>query len=236
MIQTSSEGHILEAVSVKYHKRDFWAEENLKYVEPHFRLAKSARIINRLARGRERDLLDVGCGPATLARLLNSNIHYYGIDIAIHNPAPNLIQSDFAERPIEFGGRHFDLIVAQGVFEYIGTVQAQKFREIAKLLNDDGKFIVSYVNFHHRNRNIYWPYNNVQSFEEFRESLEQFFSIDRFFPTSQRWHHDEPRTRLMKTLQMHINVNVPFVSRRFAVEYFLICSPRTADGKGFGRT
>jgi hypothetical protein len=33
------------------HKRDFWSKENLKYSRPHYRLEKSARIINRLTRG-----------------------------------------------------------------------------------------------------------------------------------------------------------------------------------------
>lgn len=211
---------------VTYHKRDFWIEENLKYAQPHFRLAKAARIINRISQGRERDLLDVGCGPATLERLLNKGIHYYGIDIAIHSPAPNLIQTDFVESPIEFGGKRFDIIVAQGVFEYIGRVQAQKFREIAQLLNEDGKFLVSYVNFNHRKRNTYWLYNNVQSLTDFRNSLEQFFWIDRFFPTSQRWHHDEPKRRFTQDIQMRLNINVPFITRRLAVEYFFICSPR----------
>jgi cyclopropane fatty-acyl-phospholipid synthase-like methyltransferase len=209
-----------------YYQRDFWAEENLKYETPHFRLEKSARILNKLARGRQCDLLDVGCGPATLAHLLNENIRYYGIDIAIHNPAPNLLESDFAVNPIAFRGKCFDIIVAQGVFEYIGKVQAQKFEEISQLLNEGGKFLVSYVNFDHRNRNVYWPYNNIQLFDDFRKSLQQFFHIDSFFPTSQRWHHDEPRKPLMKAVQMHINVNIPFVSRRFAVEHFFICSPR----------
>lgn len=216
----------MEVADVKYRKRDFWSEENLKYVEPHFRLTKAARLVNRLARGRECDLLDVGCGPATLARLLDKNIHYYGIDIAIHEPAGNLLQADFVEGPIQFGDKKFDLIVAQGVFEYVGKVQAQKFREIADLLKPGGKFLASYVNFDHRSKNIYWPYNNVQSFDEFRGSLEQVFHIERYFPTSHRRHHDEPRGRLMKAIQMHINVNVPLISRMFAVEYFFICSRR----------
>lgn len=168
----------------------------------------------------------MGCGPATLAHLLNENIRYYGIDIAIHEPAANLLESDFAVKPIAFHGQRFDIVVAQGVFEYIGSVQAQKFQEIAELLKEGGKFLVSYVNFNHRNRNIYWPYNNIQPFDDFKRSLEQFFHIDRFFPTSQRWHHDEPRGRLMKALQMGISFNVPFMSRMFAVEYFFICSRR----------
>ena len=118
----------------QYYKRDFWGKENLKFIEPHFRLEKSARIIDNIARGRECDLLDVGCGPATLMRLLGENIHYHGIDIAIHNPAPNLIEADFLETPIKFSDRIFDIILAQGVFEYVGAFQDQKFAEISKLL------------------------------------------------------------------------------------------------------
>jgi SAM-dependent methyltransferase len=200
----------------------------VKYVEPHFRLTKAARIINRLARGKECDLLDVGCGPAALAELLDKNIRYYGIDIAIHEPAPHLIESDFVENPIIFGEKKFDIIVAQGVFEYIGTAQAQKFSEIARLLKPGGRFFATYVNFGHRNRNIYWPYNNVQSFDDFHAGLAQYFHVHTFHPTSHRWHHDEPRTRLKKAIQMHINLNIPYVSRRFAVEYFFICSARAS--------
>lgn len=213
----------MEVTDVKYHQREFWAEENLHYVEPHFRLAKAARIINRLAHGRDCDLLDVGCGPTTLAQLLDRNIRYHGIDIAIHNPGPHLMETDFVESPIRFGNRKFDIIIAQGVFEYIGSVQAQKFREIAELLNEGGKFLVSYVNFNHRNWCKYSPYTNIQPFADFRDSLSRFLSIDRFFPTSQRWHHQEPATRLKKAIHMHINFNIPFFSRIFAVEYFFIC-------------
>ncbi len=78
-----------------YYKRDFWIAENLNYAKPHYRLEKAARIVNKLARGQNRTLLDVGCGPATLKHLLGGNIQYHGIDIAIHNPAPNLREVDF---------------------------------------------------------------------------------------------------------------------------------------------
>jgi SAM-dependent methyltransferase len=210
----------------KYHKRDFWSEENLKYSQPHFRMTKAAGIINRLAGGRSCDLLDVGCGPAALACLLDNNIRYHGIDMAIHNPAPHLIEADFVENPIRFGEKKFDIIVAQGVFEYIGTAQGQKFSEIAQLLKEGGRFIATYVNFGHRNRYIYWPYNNIQSFDEFHAGLERYFHVHTFHPTSHRWHHDEPRTRLKKAIHMRINVNIPYISRRFAVEYFFICSAR----------
>ncbi len=55
---------------VRYHKRDFWATENRKYVQPHFRMRKVAREVRRVTRGRECDLLDIGCGPAALAGLM----------------------------------------------------------------------------------------------------------------------------------------------------------------------
>ena len=129
----------MATTTAKYYKRDFWSKENLKYVEPHFRLSKAARIVNQLARGRECDLLDVGCGPATLAKLLDRNIHYYGIDIAIHNPAPNLLQADFAENPIAFGGRRFDLIVATNIFIYYDVFeQSLCLRNVETMLRRGG--------------------------------------------------------------------------------------------------
>lgn len=213
------------------YKKDFWSEENLKYSRPHFRMEKAARLINRLARGQQRTLLDVGCGPATLMSLLKPNIRYYGVDIAIQKPAPNLMEADFLETPIQFGDKRFDIILAQGVFEYVGKFQSQKFAEIAQLLNKDGIFVVSYVNFDHRQKDVYWPYSNVQSFNDFRRSLAENFEIRRYFPTSYNWHHWEPGRKLLRAANMHINVNVPIIGPALAVEYFLVCSPRAAGSR-----
>ena len=213
-------------ISSTLYKKDFWHEENLKYNRPHYRLEKSARIINKLARGKGCMLLDVACGPAALMPLLLPNIQYHGIDIAIHNPAPNLIEADLLETPIRFDDKRFDMVIAQGFFEYAGNFQAQKFAEIAELLNDDGLFIVSYVNFAHRDRRIYYPYSNVQAIDDFRQGLAHYFRIQRFFPTSHNWNHLEPTRRLVRAVNMHINVNIPVISRALAVEYFFICSPR----------
>jgi cyclopropane fatty-acyl-phospholipid synthase-like methyltransferase len=214
--------------ATKYYKKGFWSEENLKYSRPHFRLEKSARIISKLAQGRERSLLDVGCGPATLMRLLPPNIRYHGIDISIPTPGPNLIESDFLASPIGFNGKKFDIVLAQGVFEYMGEFQAQKFAEITQLLNHDGTFVLSYVNFGHREKSIYRPYNNIQPFEDFRRELAQYFTIGRVFPTSHNWKHSEPNRKLIKAANMHLNANIPVISPALAVEYFLICSPRGA--------
>jgi SAM-dependent methyltransferase len=206
------------------HKKDFWSKENLRYNRPHYRLEKSARIINKIASDRTCTLLDVGCGPAALRPLLSPGIQYYGIDIAIHDKAPNLIEADFLEAPINLADKSFDIIVAQGVFEYVGDFQAKLFSEIARLLNDNGTFILSYVNFDHRNRDIYWPYSNVQSFNDFRQNLMRHFEILRFFPTSHNWRHNEPGRKILKAINMNVDINIPFISRVLAVEYFFICS------------
>ena len=216
--------------SVRYYKKDFWGEENLKFSQPHYRLEKSARLVNKLARGKECSLLDVGCGPAALMRLLSPNIRYHGIDIAIHEPAPHLRESDIVENPIRFDDERFDIIIAQGVFEYVGKVQSQKFVEIARILNRDGKFIVSYWNFDHRNKQVYWPFSNIQPIDDFQESLSRHFAVDRFFPASHNWKQGSPNRKLNRVINMHMNANLPFISPLLAVEYFFICSLRGQGG------
>lgn len=214
-----------DGVGNKLFKKDFWSKENLQYSRPHYRLEKSARIVNRTAGNRRCALLDVGCGGAALQSLIKPNIEYYGVDIALHGPAPNLIEADFLESPIPFANKRFDIVVAMGVFEYVGNLQAKVFSEIARLMSDGGVFIGSYVNFDHRRRFIYWPYSNVRSFGEFRRDLAQHFKIRRFFPTSHNWNHSEPRRKFWQVANIHVNVNVPFISRALAVEYFFVCSP-----------
>jgi cyclopropane fatty-acyl-phospholipid synthase-like methyltransferase len=225
---TSSKGmvpqrHVSERAS--HYKKDFWDEENLKFGEPWYRLEKSARIISRLAGGRECALLDVGCGPATLMRLLPANIHYYGIDIAIHSPEPNLIEADLLESEIAFGDKRFDLITALGVFEYVGASQSRKFAEIGKILNKNGRFIVTYTNFSHRRTRIYEAFSNVQPLDSFRQDLRRHFCIEKSFPASHNWKHSQPSRDFVKNANMHLNVNIPLISRALAVDYFFICSP-----------
>ncbi len=218
--------------TVRYYKKEFWTNENLNYSQPHPRMEKAARIINMLGEGKERTLLDVGCGPATLMRLISPNIKYYGIDIAIHDPAPNLIEADLLENPIRFDDKTFDIVLAQGFFEYVGEFQSKKLAEISHLLNPNGTFIVSYINFRHRHKYVYWPYNNVQSFDSFHQSLTRNFRIDRFFPSSYNWNHHAPSRRLVRNINMHLNVNIPLIGPMLAVEYFFVCSPRLPNKAG----
>jgi len=214
--------------AVKYYKKDFWSEENLKFTRPHFRLQRSALVINKLMHGKECDLLDVGCGPGTLMRLLDNNIHYHGIDIAIQDPAPNFIEADLLQGPIKFGDKQFDIIVAQGLFEYLGEFQARKFDEIRQLLRPGGKFVLTYQNFGHRKKSIYWPYSNVQPLSDFRKSLEGYFRIDRSFPVAHNWNHGSPQRRWLQVMEMHVNLNIPVISPVLGTEYFFICSPLAA--------
>jgi SAM-dependent methyltransferase len=189
-------------------------------------MRKVAREVRRITRGRECDLLDVGCGPAALARLMPPGVHYHGIDIAIPEPAPNLLEADIIEEPVGFGGKTFDVIVAQGLFEYVGKFQSRMFAEIAGLLNDGGTFILTYQNFGHRKREIYWPYSNVQRPGEFRRELSRFFRIERSYPGSHNWNHSQPGRTFMQVSQARLALNVPVVSPILAVDYLYVCTVR----------
>jgi len=209
-----------------YRKKDFWSGKSAEYVQPHYRLEKCARMINRLTQGKECTLLDVGCGPAAMMHLLAPNVQYYGIDIAIPDPAPNLFEADLLETPIRFGDKRFDIVLAQGFFEYVGDFQSQKFAEIAQLLNEHGTFIVTYTNFGHRDKGTYWLYNNVQPLDDFRGSLTRYFKVEKIIPTSHNWKRTEPNRRLIKAVNMPVNVEIPFISPMLAPQYFFVCSPR----------
>jgi SAM-dependent methyltransferase len=211
----------------EYRKRDFWDRENLKFSKPHFRMRKVAGQVRKVAGGREVSLLDVGCGPAALAGLLPPNVLYHGIDIAIQEPAPNLVEADLIDQPVAFGDLRFDIVVAQGVFEYMGGVQSRKLAEIAGLLRGGGTFICTYQNFAHRRRHIYGPYSNVRQPEDFRRDLGRFFAIEQAFPTAYNWNPSHPRRPWLRAPQERVSVNVPFIGRKLAVDYYYRCTPRS---------
>jgi SAM-dependent methyltransferase len=214
-----------QTIDLHYYDRDFWGEENQRYSTSHFRLEKCARLVNRLAGSINCDLLDVGCGPGTLGRLLRPNIQYHGIDIALRNPGPTMIEIDITKEPIRFGDRRFDIVVAQGLWEYMGEHQDQKLSEIADLLAPHGIFVTSYVNFRHRETDVYEVYNNVQPPEQFRRSIAQHFAVQRCLPTSHRWHHSEPNRRILRLPNMYFNAKLPYVTPILAVEYLFVCRP-----------
>ncbi len=209
--------------------KDFCGQEHDKFERPHFRLQKSARLINTMAPSGPCTLLDVGCARSSLKQLLKPNIEYFGIDISIDQPAPYLHEVDILENPIEFDGHHFDFVVAQGLFEYLGEAQEDKFREIAQILSPRGKFIVTYENFDHRRPSLYWAYTNVQNPKTFRASLEQSFVVERQLPTALNWSHSQPVRPLTKAVNKGFNLTVPVVTAKLAVEYFFVCSARPRD-------
>lgn len=212
------------ATNETYRKKDFWAQENTLYAKPNFRSRKCAQLVNEIAAGKQCDLLDVGCGPAAMRHLLDPAICYHGIDIALHDSAPCLRETDFIANPIDFDGNTFDLIVALGVIEYVGGFQAQKLSEIKHILKPGGTFIMSYLNFSHFRRRIYPIYNNVRPIRDIRNSVAELFHIDRMFPVSHHWRHKQPGKYALPGLQLRMRSGVPLLSRWLAVEYFLICS------------
>lgn len=215
----------MQTINNVFLNRDYWINNTEFYQYPYLRLEKCATLVNSIAQGREIDLLDIGCGPATLAKLLGENIHYYGIDIAIHTPAENLIEMDLIEGEIEFDDRQFDIVVAAGLFEYLGKFQRQKLSEIQKLLKANGKLIATYTNFSHVHPPQQEPtYNNVMTIQDFRDDLEIFFRIEKSFPSSHNWIRREPGRKWSKKLSMMLNFDIPYISHRLANNYFFICS------------
>jgi len=212
-----------------YYKRDFWQTENLKYVKVHYRMAKMARVVRGLVDGQACDLLDVGCGPGTLARLLPPSVRYHGIDIAIQEPAPNLIEMDILQSPVSFRGMTFDIIAAQGLFEYCGDYQSQKFAEIRSLLKPGGRFVLTYMNFSHHKKVVYGPYSNVRHPAEFRRDLERHFVIERTFPGAYNWNQTQPNRPFMKAAQKNLTLDIPGLNTTLGVDRFYICSARSAD-------
>jgi SAM-dependent methyltransferase len=214
------------SVHAPHYKKEFWDTANLSFGEPWYRLQKAVGIVVRLAGQRQCTLLDVGCGPGTLMKLLPGNIEYFGIDIAIHTTAPNFIEADIAHTPIAFKGKRFDLVTALGLFEYVDDSQSRKFAEITEILQRDGKFVVTYTNFGHRQKRIYEAFSNVQPLDSFRQDLRRYFTIERSFPASHNWKHSQPSRRPIKAVNMRVNANIPLLSPKLAVDYFFICSPR----------
>ena len=208
----------------EFRTRDYWIVENAIYAEPSFRLRKCAHFVNKYAGKRQCTLLDVGCGPATLRPLLAPNVRYHGIDIAIHEPAENLLELDASREPISFREQSFDFVTALGFFEYMGVQQSQKLREIRAILKESGKFLMTYINFDHCRKEVWPNYNNVRSIEEMRKSLSEVFNVERCFPASHHWRQKQPGKHALPRIQMLLNFNVPVLSRRLAVEYFFVCS------------
>ena len=116
-------------------------------------------------------------------------------------------------------------MVAQGVLEYMGGHQDDKLAEIADLLLPNGRLVASYMNFDHRRKYVWHAHNNVQPIEGLRRSLEKHFAIERSFPTSYNWHHDDPSQPLVRFANMHLNLTVPYIAPKLAVQFLFVCRP-----------
>ena len=208
------------------YKKDFWRGEQPKFATPHYRLRKIARLVNRIVGDRAATMLDLGCGPGTLGLLLNPGICYYGLDLVVPEQARSLREADLTESAIQFDDLQFDVIVAQGVFEYLGGHQSEKFAEISRILAPGGRFVVTYVNFDHRKPYMYPPYSNVQAHDAFRGALQEHFVIERSFPTSYNWNGGQPNRKWLQAANMRCNANVPVVGGRLAVEHIFVCAGR----------
>jgi hypothetical protein len=108
----------------------------------------------------------------------------------------------------------------------MADAQSRKFAEIAELLNEGGKFVVTYTNFGHRKTHVFEAFSNVQPLDDFRRDLERYFTVERHFPASHNWKHSQPDRPLVKAVNMRVSANIPVISPMLAVDYFFVCSAR----------
>lgn len=153
---------------------DYWSAESQKYVQPHCRIKKIARELKFI--DDRTTILDIGCGPAPLAKLLtDAQVKYYGVDVFNQDGFPgyykkfDLSQDDFSVFPFK---QYFTNIVMSGVLEYLSPVRASALLAyvVENLSNSDTQFVISFTNFSHYSRAVatYHPeWKNIMSVEDF---------------------------------------------------------------------
>lgn len=208
-----------------FKKKQYWIKENYKYKDVHFRLEKIAKIINGKSK-RSADLLDIGCGTATLSNLIREDINYFGIDIAPHTKESNIKELDIVNSVIKFDERKFDVIVASGIFEYLGGYHKEKMHEISGILEEEGFFIVSFSNMKHIKKPKYSSWNNYDGISDFKKNLEEYFKVIDYYPAYHNIKYDEISNAFGKYLARKININLPFISERLGIDFIFICTTR----------
>lgn len=154
-----------------------WAGEVAAYDVAHRRLRQVAALV---AASKARTVLDVGCGPGALARLL-PGVRYTGIDfVAASDPAFEFFECDFNRSPLPSGIGPFDAVVCSGLLEYILDVPA--FLESLRPLIC-GRLIATYFNMNHVSRiaalargktfPVHPTWKNFYSPRDFRKLLER---------------------------------------------------------------
>ena len=129
--------------------------------EGHAFRSRQKSLLNLLGSGPGR-VLDIGCGPGVMtAEIATRGWEYYGVDLSPQMIAAATVK--FANRPginfavgavekLNFPDRHFDVVVAMGLVEYLAD-EAAALREIGRVLKPaspagrpDGILLVSIPN------------------------------------------------------------------------------------------
>lgn len=191
-VRTLADGSVFWRTPVLQAKASYWAVETKKYETPHRRLKRLADELNRLPLSAGK-VLDLGCGPGTLGRLLDrSRLAYAGVDVF---PQPDF-GGRYGQFDLENGpwsdfpfAEKFDAIVLSGVMEYLSAQRlAELFRFIKQnLLKPDGIILASYTNFDHYARQAltYHPaWTTVWSIKQLTEFwLSAGYQVVRKYPS-----------------------------------------------------
>lgn len=115
------------------------------------RIEHAVNYINSLNLPDAIKLLDAGCGRGTLARMLNRNFHYTGIDIsqkALQQASRVYHQTecvDINAQPMPFADNSFDLVTALDIIEHVFDPR-YLLHEIYRVLKPGGEVILTTPN------------------------------------------------------------------------------------------
>jgi len=174
-------------------------------------MRKVARMVSRLAGDREYDLLDVGCGPGTLQRLMPSNVPI----TASTSQSPRLritCLRRISWKPRSTSGIRFDFVVAQGISSTWAST-SHRIRRDRRTPQARRQVRAHVPELRPQATRGLLAVQQCPAPGQLPRDLSRFFKINRSFPLSHNWNHSQPRRPLMKASQAHINLNVPSSAR-----------------------
>lgn len=146
----------------------YWNVRGPEFDTVHPRLQLIGRLIGELPG--VRTMLDVGCGPAAMRRVVPPGIEYFGIDIAsdviagLDDPAHfQVVNLDTVDGC--FDDRRFDLVVCSGVFEYIND-RERFMRLLRRKAAPGGHLILSFTNHQHLKDGLRWLHGRYTGYRD----------------------------------------------------------------------
>ena len=149
-----------DSVSEQYYERHYGAlDKRRRYPSQFIRHQRILELVDDLG-DKPGHVLDIGCGPGVLVcELLKRGHTVYGIDLSekmiekarqlVSRTLPDCLErchlSKGSAEQLDFPDARFDIVIASGLMEYLGTDELF-LRECSRVLKPAGKAIISFRN------------------------------------------------------------------------------------------